>query len=66
MSMGTFNKRKLMSVAEYATKQDWDTVLPEVLATGTVWLGDEDNQKAVTYTQRAAILLRGQALRSWC
>ena len=69
MSLGTFNKRKLKSVAEYATKQDWDTVLlSEVLATGTgtVWLGDGENQIAVTYTQRAAILLRGQALRSWC
>ena len=69
MSLGTYNRRKLRAVADFSSKQDWDTVLlSEVLATGsgTIWLGEGDKQIAVTYTEKAAILLRGNALTSWC
>ena len=69
MSVGTYNRRKLRAVADFSSKQDWDTVLlSEVLATGsgTIWLGEGDKQIAVTYTEKAAILLRGNALTSWC
>ena len=69
MSLGTQNKRKLRSVAEYSNKQEWDVVLlSEVLATGsgTIWLGENENLIAITHTKKAAILLRGNLLKSWC
>ena len=69
MSLGTHNKRKLRAVSEYSRTQDWDTVLlSEVLASGsgTIWLGENENLIAVIYTEKAAILLRGEALKSWC
>ena len=69
MSLGTNNKRKLKSVAEYTRRNNWDAVLlTEVRAqgNGTVWLGEEEDLTAVCYTERAAILLRGHLLKSWC
>ena len=69
MSLGTRNERKLKSVAVYASKNKWDTVLlSEVRASGkgTVWLGAEDNLTAIVYTEKAAILLRDKMLKAWC
>ena len=69
MSMGTMNKRKLRDVVKYAEKNKWEvTLLSEVKAKerGTVWLGEGENLAAVTYTNKAAILLRGNALAEWC
>ena len=42
-------------------------MLTEVRARGevTIWLGEGENLTAVTYSEKAAILLRGRALRSW-
>ena len=69
MSLGTNNKRKLKAVAAYTKKNKWDAVLlSEVRAEdkGTVWLGEDEDLTAVVYTEKAAILLRGHLLKSWC
>ena len=63
MSLGTHNKRKLRSVAEYTNKEDWDVVLlSEVRASGsgTIWLGENANLTAITYMEKTAILLQGE------
>ena len=69
MSIGTINKRKLRSVASFAEKNKWDLVLLlEVRAesNGVVWLGENNNLVAVIHSEKAAVLLRGELLRSWC
>ena len=69
MSLGTMSKRKARAVATYAEREKWDAVLlSEVRAegAGTVWLGEAENLTAITYTKKAAILLRGELLKSWC
>ena len=69
LSVGTMNKRRLKAVAEYAGKNKWEVVLlTEVRATGrgTVWLGEGDNLTAVTYSEKAAVMLTGRMLRKWC
>ena len=69
LSVGTSNKRRLKSVAQYVARNRWDVVmLTEVKASGrgVVWLGEGENLTAVIYTQRAAIMLRGEALEKWC
>ena len=68
MSLGTFNRRKLRAVVDFSRKQGWELVmLTEVRARreGTIWLGEGENLTAVTYSEKAAILMRGRALRSW-
>ena len=69
MSMGTHNRRKLREVAKYVKQNNWDAaLLTEIRSTtsGTVWLGEGDDLIAVRHTKRAAVLLRGQLLKSWC
>ena len=69
MSIGTVNKRKLRSVASFAEKEKWDVVLlSEVRAdsNGVVWLGENNNLVAIIHSEKAAVLLRGELLRSWC
>ena len=69
MSLGTRNKRKAKSVADFTNKMKWDCVLlSEVRAEtkGTTWLGGDDNQAAIVFTNKAAILLRGDLLEAWC
>ena len=68
LSMSQRNRRKLKSIAELANKNKWDAVLlSEVNANGQgiVWLGEDENLVAVTYTNKAAILLRGKLLKAW-
>ena len=69
MSLGTRNKRKAKAVAEYSTKKGWDAVLLSEVRSerqGTVWLGEGENLTAITFTNKAAILLRGNILKAWC
>ena len=68
MSLGTRNKRKAKSVAEYARKKKWDAVLLSEVRSenrGTTWLGGEETLTAIIHTQKAAILLRGRLLEKW-
>jgi exonuclease III len=68
MSLGTMNKRKAKSVAQYAIKNNWDAILlSEVKAQqgGIFWFGLDENLTAVVYSNRAAILLRGKLLKDW-
>ena len=56
-------------MANKANTNNWDIVLfTEVNGEGqgTIWLGENENLAAITYTNKAAILLRGQALTDWC
>ena len=32
---------------------------------GTIWLGEDGNETVVIHSRRTAIILRGEALRSW-
>ena len=69
MSLGTFNKRKVKAVAEIARKNNWDAVLLSEISAkndGTIWLGQDENLIAITFSRKAAILLRGQLLKLWC
>ena len=69
MSLGTRNKRKAKAVTSYAIKKDWDAVLLSEVRSerrGTVWLGEDENLTAITFTNKAAILMRGRVLKSWC
>ena len=69
MSLGTRNRRKLKAVATYAAQNNWDAILlSETLSDsqGQVWLGEGESLTTVIYTKKAAILLRGQLLKSWC
>ena len=69
MSIGTNNKRKLRMVAKFAEDNNYDVVLlSEVRADndGVVWLGENENLVAVVHSEKAAVLLRGHMLRSWC
>ena len=68
MSLGTFNKRKLKTVAKYAVKNGWEVVLlSEVRADrkGVQWLGEGENRVAVIHSEKAGIMLRGELLRKW-
>ena len=56
-------------MADRANKNNWDAVLISEVKSesqGTIWLGENENLTAITYTNRAAILLRGRILESWC
>ena len=69
MSLGTFNKRKVKAVAEIARKNNWDAVLLSEISAkndGTIWLGQDENLIAITFSRKAAILIRGQLLKLWC
>ena len=69
MSVGTNNKRKLRMVVKYAEDNNYDVVLlSEIRADneGVVWLGENENLVAVVHSEKAAVLLRGHLLKSWC
>ena len=69
MSMDTRNQRKLREVVKYVQRNKWDAaLLTEVRSktSGTIWLGEGENLVAVRHTKRAAIMLTGKLLKSWC
>ena len=69
MSLVSREKRKARSVAEYARKCGWDVVLlSEVWAEGegVVWMGEEEERVAIVHSEKAGVLLRGDALKWWC
>ena len=68
MSVGTANKRKLKSVANYVSENNWEIVLlSEIRAdrNGVIWLGQGDDVVAVIHSERAGIMLRGELLKKW-
>ena len=68
MSLGTRNKRKAKSVAQFASNQGWNAVLlSEVRAEnkGTIWMGEEEERTAIIYTKKAAVMLSGYLLEAW-
>ncbi len=63
VSLRQQNRRKLRAIAEKARKNNWDAVLISEVKSesqGTIWLGEDENLVAVTYTNKAAILMRGR------
>ena len=69
MSVGNLSRRKMKMVATMAESSGWDVVLlSEVWADGRgiVWLGQAENLVAVLHSERAGVLLRGEALKRWC
>ena len=69
MSLGERRKRKARAVAEYAKKSGWDVVLlSEVRAEGegVVWMGEEEERVVIVHSEKAGVLLRGDAVKGWC
>ena len=69
MSVEERRKRKARAVAEYARKSGWDVVLlSEIRAEkeGVVWMGEEEERVAIVHSEKAGVLLRGDALKWWC
>ena len=68
MRLGERTRVKARAVAEVARKESWDVVLlAEVRAkeNGVVWMGDEEERVVFVHGERAAVLLRGEALKAW-
>ena len=58
----------MREVAEYARRKCWDVVLLSEVRSeekGVVWLGQDEETVAVVHSERAAVLLRGEALKAW-
>ena len=69
VSLKQRNRRKLRAMSDKARVNNWDAVLfTEVNGEGqgTIWLGENEDLTAIIYTNKAAILLRGQTLTDWC
>ena len=69
MSVENLARRKLKMVASHAEKSGWDVVLlSEVRASGRgmVWLGQAESLAVVVHAEKAAVFLRGEALKQWC
>ena len=69
MSMESLRRRKLRMVVSYAEKSGWDVVLlSEVRASGSgvVWLGQDERLVVIVHSERAGVMMRGEALKRWC
>ena len=67
MSVENLSRRKMKMVASHAERERWDVVLlSEVRSSGRglVWLGQAENLVVVVHAEKAAVMLRGEALRS--
>ena len=68
MSLRDHNRRRLRRVLGYIGRRGWEIVLmTEVSADGegVLWFGEDEDQVAVVHGRKAAIVLRGEALRLW-
>ena len=68
LSMREHNRERLRRILDEIGRQGWEIVLmTEIRADekGVVWLGGDEERVAVIHSERAAIVLRGQALEEW-
>ena len=68
LSMREHNRDRLRRILDEIGRQEWEIVLmTEIRADekGVVWLGGDEERVAVIHSERAAIVLRGQALEEW-
>ena len=68
LSMREHNRDRLRRILDEIGRQGWEIVLmTEIRADekGVVWLGGDEERVAVIHSERAAIVLRGQALEEW-
>ena len=66
--MREHNRDRLRRILDEIGRQEWEIVLmTEIRADekGVVWLGGDEERVAVIHSERAAIVLRGQALEEW-
>ena len=66
--MREHNRDRLRRIQDEIGRQGWEIVLmTEIRADekGVVWLGGDEERVAVIHSERAAIVLRGQALEEW-
>ena len=66
--MREHNRDRLRRILYEIGRQGWEIVLmTEIRADekGEVWLGGDEERVAVIHSERAAIVLRGQALEEW-
>ena len=66
--MREHNRDRLRRILDEIGRQGWEIVLmTEIRADekGVVWLGGDEERVAVIHSERAAIVLRGQALEEW-
>ena len=67
-SMRESNRRRLRKICERAAKENWEIVLvSEVRAKedGVIWLGEGEKTCVIVHGKKAAVLLRGRAVRMW-
>ena len=68
ISMRAGNRERLRRTCKKIEDRGWEVVLASEIrsgASGTVWLGEDDNQMAVVHSKRTGVILRGGLLRKW-
>ena len=66
--MREHNRDRLRRILDEIGRPGWEIILmTEIRADekGVVWLGGDEERVAVIHSERAAIVLRGQALEEW-
>ena len=68
ISMRAGNRERLRRTCKKIAEEGWEVVLASEIrseSSGTVWLGEDDNQMAVVHSKRTGVILRGDMLRRW-
>ena len=68
LSMREHNRDRLRRILDEIGRQGWEIVLMKEIRAdekGVVWLGGDEERVAVIHSERAAIVLRRQALEEW-
>ena len=68
LSMRINNRERLRRVVTKIEEEGWEIVLlSEILEErgGVIWLGNEDNRVVIVHSQKAAVVLRGEAVERW-